>query len=211
MTVSDPKADQYARAAEDWTDRQYANPAAYVEHRLDLLLSIGPPLEPGDEVLELACADGALGELLLARGFRYRAVDVTPEMVEAARRRLGGRAPAEVGDMNSYVPPEPVAVTAVFRAMMYVTDHRAFFRHAAGHTQRKLVFDFNPRQFPVERVTADLHAAGFAHVALRPFFIPSTKSLPRPALALGRLLERSGPLARAALRFRFMYLAVAWR
>lgn len=211
MTVSDPKAEQFARAAEDWINREYANPASYLEHRVELLLSIGPPLSPGDEVLELCSADGALGELLLERGFRYRAVDVTPEMVVAARRRLGDRASIELGDMNTYVPPEPVAVTTVFRSMMYVDDHAAFFRHVAGHTQSKLVFDFSPRRYAVDDMTGGLRAAGFPNVVLRPFFIPKTKALPGPVLAVGRLLERSGPLARAVLRFRFTYLAVAWR
>lgn len=211
MTVSDPKADQFARAAEDWTDREYANAATYLEHRVELLLSLGPPLSRGDEVLELCCADGSLGDLLIDRGLRYRGVDITREMVEAARRRLGDRAVIERGDMNTYVPPEPVAVTTVFRSMMYVDDHAAFFRHVAGHTQSKLVFDFSPRRYAVDDMTGGLHAAGFPNVVLRPFFIPKTKALPRPALAVGRGLERAGPLARAVLRFRFTYLAVAWR
>ncbi len=54
-----------------------------------LIVSLGPALEPGDEVLDLACGDGGLGEALLARGLRYRGVDSTPEMVGAARARLG--------------------------------------------------------------------------------------------------------------------------
>jgi SAM-dependent methyltransferase len=210
MTVSDPKADQFAGAADDWIDREYANPATYLEHRVELLLAIGPPLAPGDEVLELCPADGALGELLLHRGFRYRAVDITPEMVEAARRRLGDRASIELGDMNTYVPPDPVAATVVFRSMMYVDDHAAFFRHVAGYTP-KFAFDFSPRRYPVDDMTNGLRAAGFRNVVLRPFFIPKTKALPRPALAFNRALERSGPLARLALRFRFTYFAVAWR
>jgi hypothetical protein len=63
----------------------------------------------------------------------------------------------------------------------------------------------------MDDVTGGLRAAGFANVVLRPFFIPKTKSLPRPALAVARALERSGPLARLALRFRFTYFAVAWK
>ena len=61
-------------------------------HRAELIATLGPALGPGDEVLDLACGDGGLGEDLLARGLRYRGVDSTPEMVEAARARLGGRA-----------------------------------------------------------------------------------------------------------------------
>jgi predicted TPR repeat methyltransferase len=211
MTGSDPKADQYARAAEDWTDRQYANPAAWFERRADLVVSLGPRLDLDDEVLELACGDGALGDQLLARGLRYRGVDVTPEMVAAASSRLGERATAEVGDLNTYVPPAPVAATAVFRALYYIPDRSAFFRHAAEFTDRKLMFDFNPRQYAVEDVVADLHAAELRQVELRPFFVPLTFTLPRAALAVGRVLERSGPLARLILRFKFSYIVAAWR
>jgi SAM-dependent methyltransferase len=203
--------DQYARQADDWTESAYADVTAYLAHRAELIETLGPPLAPGDEVLDLACGDGGLGEALLARGIRYRGVDSTPEMVEAARRRLGARAEAGPGDLNDYVPPSPVAATTVFRAIYYVRDRRAFFEHVLAYTERKLVFDLNPRQYDVEEITGDLRAAGFGSVALRPFFVPQTVSLPGPALALAKALERTGPLARLALRARFTYLVAASR
>jgi hypothetical protein len=104
-----------------------------------------------------------------------------------------------------------VAATTVFRAIYYVRDRRAFFDHAATYTETKLVFDLNPRQYSVDEVVADLHAAGFEHLALRPFFVPQTVALPRPVLAVAKTLERSGPLARLALRKRFTYLVAASR
>ena len=203
--------EQYARQAETWTERAYADARAYLEHRAELVVDLGPRLEPGDEVLDLACGDAGLGELLLERGLRYRGVDSTPEMVEAARSRLGAHATVELGDLNEYVPPEPVAATTVFRAIYYAHDRAAFFRHAARFTEKKLVFDLNPRQYRLEEVLADLEAAGFARTTLRPFFVPQTKALPRPLAAAARALERSGPLARAALRYRFTYLVAASR
>ena len=60
--------------------------AALPHHRADLIVGLGPRLEPGDEVLDLACGDGGLGELLLERGLRYRGVDSTPEMAAEAQR-----------------------------------------------------------------------------------------------------------------------------
>jgi SAM-dependent methyltransferase len=203
------KGDQYARKAETWTEDAYADAASYLEHRAELIVGLGPRLEAGDEVLDLACGDGGLGEMLLARGLRYRGVDVTPEMIAEARRRLGDRAPVELGDLNDYVPPAPVAATTLFRAVYYAHDRLEFFRHVAGYTERKLVFDLNPRQYRVEDVLRDLRAAGFGPVALRPFFVPQTVALPRPAIAIARVLERAGPVARAALRFRFTYLVAA--
>jgi hypothetical protein len=71
------------------------------------------------------------------------------------------------------------------------------------------VFDLNPRQYRVDDVVHDLRAAGFPSVELRPFFVPQTIALPGPALAVAKQLERSGPLARLALRSRFTYLVAA--
>jgi hypothetical protein len=205
--VSEPE--QYARQAEEWSERAYADSAAYLAHRADLVVDLGARLQPGDEVLDLACGDAGLGELLLARGLRYRGVDATPQMVEAARIRLGGRAPVELGDLNDYAPPEPVTATTVFRAIYYAHDRAAFFRHVAGFTEKKLVFDLNPRQYALDDVLADLRTAGLGNVSVRPFFVPQTVALPRPLRAVARGLERTGPLARLALRYRFTYLVAA--
>jgi SAM-dependent methyltransferase len=205
------KSDQYARQADKWTEKAYADAMAYLAHRADLIATLGPRLEPGDEVLDLACGDGGLGELLVERGFRYRGVDTTPEMVAEARRRLGDRARAEIGDLNEYTPPGPVAATTVFRAIYYARDRQAFFRHVADFTEKKLIFDLNPRQYRPADVAADLQAAGFGQVLLRPFFVPQTVALPRVVATGAKVLERSGPVARFALRFRFTYVVAASR
>ena len=105
MTVSDPKADQYARAAEDWAEQQYANTSAWFTHRAGLVVSLGPSLQPGEEVLELACGDAALGDVLLSHGLRYRGVDITPEMIDSAKVRLGAQADVEVGDLSGVRAP----------------------------------------------------------------------------------------------------------
>jgi SAM-dependent methyltransferase len=206
--VSD-KEGQYARQAADWTEAAYADVGAYLAHRAELIVSLGSPLAPGDDVLDLACGDGGLGEALLERGFRYLGVDATREMVEAAEARLGGRATVERGDLNDYMPPRPVAATTVFRAIYYARDRRAFFEHVRTYTEKKLVFDLNPRQYRVDDVVAELRGAGFADVVLRPFFVPQTVALPRPLLAAATALERSGSVARAVLRTRFTYLVAA--
>ncbi len=175
------------------------------------MIGLGPELRPGDTVFDLACGDGGLGEQLVARGIGYQGVDASAPMVEAARRRLGERARIEHGDLNEATPPAAVAATTVFRAIYYANDRAELFRRVAGFTERKLVFDLNPRQYAVETVLAELRAAGFDRVALRPFLVPQRVSLPAPAAWLARVAERSGPLARLALRFRFTYLVAAYR
>ncbi|MGH3126372.1 MAG: class I SAM-dependent methyltransferase [Gaiellaceae bacterium] len=205
------KGGQYARQAAEWTEHAYADVTAYLAHRAELISSLGPRLEAGDEVLDLACGDGGLGEALLARGLRYRGVDATAEMVAAARVRLRERAVVDQGDLNDYVPSGPVAATTVFRAIYYARDRRAFFAHVREYTTTKLVFDLNPRQYRLDDVLADLRSTGFTSIALRPFFVPQTVSLPGPVLAVAKALERSGSLARIALRMRFTYLVAASR
>ena len=204
------KEEQYVRQAAGWSDVQYADAGAYLEHRARVVAGLGPTLASGDEVLDLACGDGGFGERLLELGLRYRGVDATVEMVTAAERRLAGMAPVELGDLNNYIPPAPVAATTVFRAIYYATDRRAFFGRAASYTTRKLVFDLNPRQYALEDVIEDLRAAGLPRVSLRPFFVPQTRALPAPVGALLRAAERSGPFARFALRYRFTYVVAAY-
>jgi SAM-dependent methyltransferase len=195
---------KYAGAAERWSEEQYADSVAYLRHRAELIVSLGPPLGPGDRILDLACGDAGLADFL--RGYDYRGVDASEEMVWASQAR---GALVELADLNDYEPPEPVAATTCFRAIYYARDRGAFFRRVAGYTERKLVFDLNPRQYDIDEVRADLAAAGFDRVALHPFFVPQTRALPGPVAALLRAAEQSGPLARAALKLRFTYLVAA--
>jgi SAM-dependent methyltransferase len=198
--------DKYAPQAERWSEDAYADSDAYLAHRADLIVSLGPVLAHGDTVLDLACGDGGLARFL--DGFRYLGVDASPEMVEAGRRH--GRDLA-VGDINDFVPPAPVAATTIFRAIYYARDRVAFFRHVAGYTEKKLVFDLNPRQYRLVDVRRELTEAGFTGLELRPFFAPQRVALPRPAVAALHALERSGPLARLLLTLRFSYVCAAFR
>jgi SAM-dependent methyltransferase len=197
---------KYERQAEGWSESAYADARSYLAHRAALIVSLGPLLEAGDTILDLACGDGGLADYL--RGLRYVGVDASPEMVDAAKRR--GRN-VVLGDLNDYEPAEPVTATTCFRAIYYACDRLSFFRRVAGYTERKLVFDLNPRQYRVEDVRGDLVAAGFDGLALRPFFAPQRVPLLRPLAAALQGIERSGPLARLLLSFRFSYLCAAFR
>ena len=88
---------------------------------------------------------------------------------------------------------------------------RALFVRIGGYTEKKVVFDLNPRQYSLADVRADLHAAGFDQLERGPFFVPQTRALPFP-VALGlRGLERVEPLAGLVLRARFTFLCSASR
>jgi hypothetical protein len=189
-----------------WSDREYADPVPYLRHRAELILALGPPLRPGDRLCDLACGDGGLADFL--PGIEYLGVDADPTMAEEARSK--GRE-LVLADLNDFEPDRPVAATTTFRALYYARDRRAFFRRVAGYTERKLVFDLNPRQYRLEDVVADLRASGLEQIELRPFFVPQTVALPAPLGTLLVAAERVTPLARLALRFRFTYLVAASR
>jgi SAM-dependent methyltransferase len=194
--------EKYDAGATGWSEDAYADTRAYLGARAEVVRTLGPRLEPGDSVLDLACGDGGLAEFLPEQ--RYLGVDANREMVDAARRH--GR-DVVLADLNDFMPEQPVAATTIFRAIYYARDRRELLRHIAGYTEKKLVFDLNPRQYSVDEVRADLHAAGFDTVELRPFFVPQTRA---PARLL-RLLERNGPIARLVLRLRFTYICSAHR
>jgi SAM-dependent methyltransferase len=191
--------EKYAGSAEGWSEEQYADTRAYLAHRAELIRSLGPALQPGDTVLDLACGDGGLADFL--SGLRYVGVDASEEMVAAGRAR--GRTLMHA-DLNDYQPAQTVHATTIFRAVYYARDRRALFARIRAYTERKHVFDLNPRQYALEDVRADVDAAGFTRLDTRPFFVPQTRSVP-----LLTALERSGPLARLLLRYRFTLLCAA--
>jgi SAM-dependent methyltransferase len=203
--------EKYDRLSERWSERAYGDPEGYLRHRAGLTLALGTPLTPGETVLDLGCADAGVAEYLLPHGLRYRGVDGSPGMVEEARRRFGDRVQVEVGDLNSYEPPEPVAATTVFRAIYYADDLEAFLRRVSGYTTKKLVFDFSPRRVPAEAVRKGARRAGFPHFECRPFLVPQSRALPPPVQGLLRGLERVGPLGRLLVRFRFSLICAAWK
>jgi len=193
--------EKYAGKARSWSDTAYADSRAYLEHRAELVRTLGPPLRRGDTVLDLACGDGGLADFLPDQ--RYVGVDASPEMIAAGREH--GRELVDA-NLNEYEPPAPVEATTIFRAIYYAADRRALLERIAGYTTRKLVFDLNPRQYRLSDVRADLEAAGFDRLETHPFFVPQTRA-PLPGL---QLLERSGPIAHAILRVRFTLICAAW-
>jgi SAM-dependent methyltransferase len=193
--------DKYSGKAAGWSEREYADPPAYLASRAKLVRTLGPPLRAGDVVLDLACGDGAFADFLPAQ--RYIGVDANEEMVAAGRAR--GRE-LRCADMNDYVPLEKVQVTTIFRAIYYARDRRALLERIAGYTECKLVFDLNPRQYPLADVLKDLEAAGFDRIAKRPFLVPQTRKVPLLAV-----IQRTGPLAQLLLRFRFTLFIAASR
>jgi hypothetical protein len=120
-------------------------------------------------------------------------------MVAVARRALGDRVGRATFD---YEPPAPVDATTIFRSLYLVPDRRAFLARVRGYTRVKLVFDFDPRAIGTTALVADVRAAGWAHVEMKPFLTPQRVRLPRPLQSVLHALEPL-PGARAITRVRF--------
>jgi SAM-dependent methyltransferase len=204
-------AEKYSALAERWSELAYADPAGYYARRAELVVGLGPTLAAGDAILELACGDGGLAEFLLPYGLEYFGVDVSPAMVDVARQRLGARGRVELGDVNDFTGPQQVAATTFFRALYYVRDRRSFFRRVGGITEKKLVFDLNPRRHSLAQVRAELADAGWTRFDTRPFFVPTTVALPRSVQALLRAAESVRGVSDLLLQYRFTYICAAFR
>jgi hypothetical protein len=197
--------EKYDNQAATWTETAYADAATYLSARADAIVALGPRLERGDALLDLACGDAGLADFLPST-LNYSGVDASDAMVAAARSR--GRDVVR-GDLNEFVPSEPVAATTCFRAIYYARDRRAFFEHVRAYTTKKLVFDLNPRQYRLADVRADALAAGFAGFFTAPLFVPQRRALPQPFARLLRALEQRPAAANLVLRARFTYVCAA--
>jgi SAM-dependent methyltransferase len=197
--------DKYDALAERYSATDYADAETYYRRRAGSIVRVGPALVPGDSLLDVACGDAGTGRHLLALGIDYHGVDASPRMVEVARRAVGDR--VRLGTFD-YEPPAAVAATTIFRSLYLVPDRRAFLARVRGYTERKLVFDFDPRAVDARGVVEDVLAAGWSRVDLRPFLVPQRVRLPRAVLAGLRLLEPLPP-SRALTRLRFPLLVTA--
>lgn len=193
---------KYDAIAERYSAHDYADAERYYARRARLVAARVPP---GASLLDLACGDGGLGRHLVALGIDYGGVDASERMIEVARRALGDRVTQGTFD---YVPPDPVDATTIFRSLYLVPDRRAFLERVRGYTRSTLIFDFDPRAYAAEAVVADVRAAGWERVELRPFLMPQRAALPRPVQAALWALEPL-PGARLLTRVRFPLLVTA--
>jgi SAM-dependent methyltransferase len=207
--VSDQLA-KFDRLAAGYSAHEYADPALYAARRAEVATRLGPALQPGASVVDLACGDGNMAPPLQALGLRYRGVDGSAAMIAEARARLGPEAELDIGLIGEYEPAEPADLTLFLRTLYRFDDRTAVFRWAAGFTRVKLVFDFDPRVQSRQEILAELRAAGFARAELTPFLLPQRVAVPRAIRPALYALERTGPIARAALHVRGIWFCAAY-
>jgi SAM-dependent methyltransferase len=192
--------EKYDALADGFSEREYADPVRYSAGRARLVVELGPRLERGATVVDLGCGDGIMADPLGAYGLVYTGVDLSSQMVEAARRLHPGLT-FVIERSEVYRPAEPVDATICLRAFSYPEDRLAFFRSVAGYTKQKFVLDFRQRERSAALIERDLRAAGFTRIEMRPYFVPQRRSLPALAVNVLEALERTGPIAMFLSRY----------
>jgi NADH pyrophosphatase NudC (nudix superfamily)/SAM-dependent methyltransferase len=91
--------DAYERLADVWSQTTDAGPFNGLLERPALRSLIPQPLT-GGSVLDAGCGSGAQCEWLLDQGADVAGIDLSPGMVDQARRRCDGRARLEVADLS---------------------------------------------------------------------------------------------------------------
>lgn len=198
---------KYDALAPRYATHQYADPAAIARRQVELVRRWGTPAPPGASVLEIGCADGFVTEALARAGYRVTAVDLSPAMVAAARRRLteaGLDAEILEADLDglSLGRRFDVVLAVMWNFFHYATDPEAALARLVAHTAGKLIADADPRRVRPWEAARALAAAGLVRVAWRPFLVPQTRTPARPALRVLASAELVPGLRTLSLRLK---------
>jgi SAM-dependent methyltransferase len=204
--MSEDLRHKYDRLSTSYTSR-YADPDAIARFYVDLVSTWGPPAGRGATVLELGCADGFMTEALLRAGFVVTALDLSPGMIDAARRRLAGAEGVEfhVADVGSFDPAGrtwDVVLGAMWTFFAYVDQPEPVLERLRAATSQKLIVDRNPRTHRFGGVQDTFRRAGFSAPEIRPVTVPlSRRSTPR-VRAAGRAVTVIDPAWRTLVRWK---------
>jgi SAM-dependent methyltransferase len=140
-------AERFARIADDKLENAYLDRPA----TLSLL-----PVLAGKTVVDAGCGAGAYSEEFLSRGAKVTAFDVSPKMVEQARKRLGDAARVLMADFSEpldFLKDESVDVVVCGLAICYVEDpgfaYAEFYRalKSGGHLVVSIGHPWNEMKF----------------------------------------------------------------
>ena len=189
-------AAKFTSASQGWSQREYRDAKSFMERRARLVRDWGASLEPGDRILELGCGDGSLCCHLAAQGFDVTGVDISPGMIDEAKRRAAAErveAKFELADGDNFkVDRSYDAVVSFMGAFFtYLEDPAKFIATAIPFVRKKVILDWNFRS-PGSFVDAAevMQEAGLEHVEWRPWFIPHTTAGAANAGVRGWVEER---------------------
>ena len=173
-------AEKFTALSRGWSQREYRDPASFMERRAALVRHWGAALQAGDRILELGCGDGTLSCFLAGQGFEVTGVDISSGMIEEARQQAVAKRVSvrfELADGDSFKVTEPYDAIVSFMSAFftYSDDPAAFIKSALPFVRKKLILDWNFRS-PGSFVDAGhlMQQAGLQQIEWRPWFIPHT-------------------------------------
>jgi SAM-dependent methyltransferase len=191
----------YERMAEAFAAQIDAKPHnAYYERPATLSLL---PAVKGKRVLDAGCGPGVYSQWLADRGADVIAVDVSPTMIELAKKRVGDKATfrqAELGKALDFIRDEEIDIVLSALAMDYVEDWGIVFQEfmrvlvptghlvfSAGHPFADFLRYRSENYFKTERV--EMEWTGFGTPVVVPSYRRSLGSVLNPMLKAGFRLE----------------------
>ena len=180
-------------AAQAWSAHSYDQHARFVsELTADVLAWLDP--KPGERVLDLGCGDGALTEKLVQLGLKVEGIDISEDMLKAARARgLNVRQ----GDATSFTVAEPVDAVFSNAVLHWVRDPVAAIKRikTALKPRGRFVAEFGGHGNVAAIVTA-LRAAVRIHggdeLLAAPWYYPTPAEYQGLLEAEGFAVERIG-------------------
>jgi SAM-dependent methyltransferase len=198
---------KYDAIAETYSSR-FADPSSVARFFVRAVASWGTPVRVGARVLELGCADGFMTEALAREGYRVTAVDLSPKMIEVARRRLeaaGLEADLRVTDLDGLALDSTwdVLLASMRTFFAYVDAPAATLARFAPSIRTKAIVDVNPRSHSIEDALRAVRENGFPEIAWRPVLVPSGRRMGRAGLGMLAAAGRIPPVRDAILRRKF--------
>lgn len=200
--------DAYQQLADDYARNIDSKPHNAFYDR-PAMLSLLPDVQ-GWRVLDVGCGPGAYTEALLERGAVVTAVDISPKMLEHAKRRVGERAKFLQLDLTQ--PMEPFFSDGTFDlinaplCLDYIEDWRTLFRqfHRVLDTAGLFLFSCGHPAFDAEYFRTEQYFSvepassvwtGFGNPVEVPCYRRSMEEVIMPVLDSGfRLIRLHEPL-----------------
>ncbi|MUM77355.1 methyltransferase domain-containing protein [Pseudodesulfovibrio sp. F-1] len=127
---------------EQWFDTPEGRFALDCETRLLQAVLAGWPRR-GHKLVELGCGTGLMLEMLYQMGFDVTGLDSSPEMIMAARKRLGKRAELHLGDgeLTPYGDNE-FDYAMIWSALEFADEPEAMLTEAARLAEKGILLGF---------------------------------------------------------------------
>lgn len=144
LKVSDQVKEAYAKLAIDYEKNVDHRNAFNAYYERPSMINLLPDEMEGLSALDAGCAAGWYTGQLLKSGAKVTAIDLTPEMIDATKRRVGNRATIFTHDLSKALPFENESFDWVVSSLTlhYLEDWKPTFRefHRVLKTGGRLLF-----------------------------------------------------------------------